>query len=68
MFVVSILDDGDERNFVATGLRVTHGDILIEAGGAQHLFKLGDVIDILPIDVQAPEIAKSPAFRSSHVN
>ena len=63
MFVVSIIDYGDERNFVATDLRVDHGDILIEAGGVRHLFRLADVIDIVPIGKERVEIARSPAFR-----
>ncbi|WP_156408921.1 hypothetical protein [Rhizobium sp. Root708] len=64
MFVVSILDDGDERNFVATDIRISTDDIVIEAGGDRHLFRLIDVIDILPIGTIAPSVSRSPSFRS----
>lgn len=64
MFVVSIVDDGDERNFVATDIRISTDDILIEAGGERHLFRLVDVIDILEIGTLASPVSRSPSFRS----
>ncbi len=64
MFVVSVFDDGDERNFVAKDIRVTYDDIVIETGGARYLFKLVDVIDIIPVGTLASTVSRSPSFRS----
>jgi hypothetical protein len=68
VFVVSVLDDGDERNFVATDLRMVCDDVLINASGVQHLFRLKDVIDIVPVGEKPSAIPKSPAYRSRLVS
>jgi len=68
VFVVSVIDDGEERNFVATDLRVTLDDVLIQAGGVCHLFRLVDLIDVLPIGKEPSSVARSPSFRNRRVN
>ena len=64
MFVVSILDDGDERKFVTRDIRICADDVVIEAGGERHLFRLVDVIDIMQIGTLASPVSRSPSFRS----
>ncbi len=49
MFVVSIMDRGDERNFLATELRLNDDMAFVDCGGVTHVFKVVDVIDIIPV-------------------
>lgn len=62
MFVVSVIDDGDERNFVATSFRMVCGDVLIEASGVQHLFRLEDVIEVVPVGDPRSGMSNSPTY------
>jgi len=50
LFIVSVLDEGEERNFVAVALNISGGEIHIDVGGVEHHFKLIDLIDILSVE------------------
>jgi hypothetical protein len=50
MFVLSILDGSDERNFLTTGVRVDKGHLLAEIGDVTHKFRICDVIDLILVD------------------
>ncbi|NKM88031.1 hypothetical protein GFL54_27795 [Rhizobium laguerreae] len=47
MFVLSVLDDGGERNFVTTSVRVEDGRIFAVVGDATRRFQIEDVIDLV---------------------
>ena len=47
---MSVLDNGEERNFVAVALHISGGEIHIDVGGVEHHFKLVDLIDILSVE------------------
>jgi hypothetical protein len=49
MFVVSILEGGDERNFLATGLTFQGEFVFIDAAGVKHRFRRADISEILPV-------------------
>ncbi len=67
MFVVSIIDNGDERNFVVTDVRVREIDVVVNAGGVEHVFRLADIIDILPIGVSQRDV-KALSLRSRRLH
>ncbi len=50
MFVVSVFDDGNERNFIASGIKVIGRILHAEISGVTKSFSLSDVVDILPIE------------------
>jgi hypothetical protein len=50
MFVVSVFDDGNERNFIASGIKVIGRILHAEIAGVTKSFSLSDVVDILPIE------------------
>jgi hypothetical protein len=68
VFILSVIDDGGARNVAATDLRVNHDDVLIEASGVTHLFRLVDVIDIIPLGDEKSNVPKSSDFRSRRVS
>jgi hypothetical protein len=49
MFVVSIMDNGNERNFVATDFRLHLSTVIIAVGAAEHVFPISDVIEVVPV-------------------
>jgi hypothetical protein len=49
MFVVSISNNGQERNLVANEVHLTDGRIIIQAGGQRHVFPVLGLINILAI-------------------
>lgn len=64
MFVVSVFDDGNERNFIASGIRVIGRILHAEIAGVTKSFSLGDVVDILPIERKHDHGATSIAIPS----
>ncbi|MDE1157309.1 MAG: hypothetical protein PW791_03325 [Neorhizobium sp.] len=60
MFVVSVFDDGNERNFIASGIKVIGRILHAEIAGATKSFDLSDVVDILPVE----RMAEQPPARS----
>jgi len=59
MFVVSIIDDGHERNLVATKIQMESGSLVVHAGGKRHVFPVGSLIEISAIE-EAREWASWP--------
>jgi hypothetical protein len=65
MFVLSVFDDGGERNFVTTNPRVDDGRIFAVVGSATRQFEFGAVIDLMLIGVQIMhEMACEPRANS----
>jgi len=52
MFVVSIVDDGQERNLVATKVWMEDGIVVVQAGGKRHAFPASSLIEIMAIEKQ----------------
>ncbi len=50
MFVISIDDHGDERNFLATSFNIDRGVVIATICGMKRKFDAADVIDILPVE------------------
>ena len=50
MFVISVWDDGSERNFVAMGVRMESGMAIIDCGGQVISYPIASVINIIPVD------------------
>ncbi|TDW21170.1 hypothetical protein EV128_122139 [Rhizobium azibense] len=49
MFVVSLFEGEDERNFLATGLTFQGEHVFIDAAGVKHQFRRADIFEILPV-------------------
>ncbi len=54
MFVLSVLDNGDERNFVTEEIRILDGRALAVIGETSQSFEIDDVIDLVLVG-NAPE-------------
>lgn len=65
MFVVSVNDNGEERNLVASYVRVVDDFILVQAGGVSHAFPVATLMDIVAVDA-VTEISK-PAYSQKTV-
>jgi len=50
MFVISVWDNGNERNFVAIGVRMESGMAFIDCGGHVISYPIASVINIVPVD------------------
>lgn len=50
MFVVSVVDDGQERNLVATKVWMEDGVVVVQAGGKQHAFPASSLVEIMAIE------------------
>jgi hypothetical protein len=50
MFFISIDDNGDERNFLATSFNIDRGTVIATICGVKRRFSATDVIDILPVE------------------
>jgi hypothetical protein len=59
MFVLSVLDGSNERNFLTTSVRVDNGHLLAEIGDATHRFRIGDVIDLVLVECRASNLQTS---------
>jgi hypothetical protein len=58
MFVVSIDDQGEERNFLATSFNIFAGAVVATICGQTRMFNAADVIDILPVEPLSPRNAR----------
>ncbi|WP_160004987.1 hypothetical protein [Rhizobium sp. 18055] len=63
MFVISIDDHGDERNFLATSFNIDRGIVVATICGQARKFNAADVIDILPVKPLSP---RNDQFIASH--
>lgn len=63
MFVISIDDHGDERNFLATSFNIDRGVVIATICGQKRKFHAADVIDILPVE---PLSASNDRFIDKH--
>ena len=52
-FVVSVLDNGHERNFVAHELRLKSDNLEFPIGKATHSFKMSNILDLAIVDLEA---------------
>ena len=66
MYVVSVLDNGDQRTFVSENLKILDRIVYATICGSSKQFLLADVLDIVPVDAMP---AKNASLRNmtSHV-
>ena len=50
MYVVSVLDNGDQRTFVSENLKVVDRIVYATICGSSKQFLLADVVDIVPVE------------------
>jgi len=50
MYVVSVLDNGDQRTFVSENLKILDRIVYATICGASKQFLLADILDIVPVD------------------
>ncbi|WP_074066486.1 hypothetical protein [Rhizobium gallicum] len=50
MFVVSIDDDGEERNFLATNIEFGVGVVSADICGRRKVFRSWEIIDVVSVD------------------
>ena len=68
MFVISVWDNGNERNFVAIGVRMESGMAIIDCGGQVISYPIASVIDIVPIDDVESEDRITTGLRGTRLN
>jgi hypothetical protein len=56
MFVISVNDNGEERNLVASHVRVVDSFLLVKAGAASHAFPVETLIDIIAVDAASANL------------
>jgi hypothetical protein len=56
MYVVSVLDNGDQRTFVSESLKILDRIVYANICGAPKEFLLSEVVDIVPVDAQPVKI------------
>lgn len=61
MYVVSVLDNGDQRTFVSENLKILDRIVYATICGASKQFLLADILDIVPVEAMA---AKTPSARN----
>lgn len=61
MYVVSVLDNGDQRTFVSESLKVLDRIVYATICGSAKQFQLSEVIDIVPVGAAA---TKTPTTRN----
>jgi hypothetical protein len=68
MFVVSVLDHGQERNIVATEVVLIDARLTIVSGDQQYEFSAKDLVQIIPVDKGAvrTDTALPEASRTIH--
>ena len=52
MYVVSVLDNGDQRTFVSESLKILDRIVYATICGTQKQFLLSEVLDIVPVDAK----------------
>ena len=68
MFVLSILDKGDERNFLTSDVKLEGRYLVATVGMTSQRFAIADVIDIVLVDCSIEPAAPVKHCRSSSVN
>jgi hypothetical protein len=68
MFVVSVLDQGDERNFVVIEVRLEDNFVFFEAGSRKLRYRIADLLDVVPVEVESQRTSRWTLQRSSVVN
>jgi hypothetical protein len=57
MYVVSVLDNGDQRTFVSESLKVLDRVVYATISGSEKRFLLSEVIDIVPVGAAPGKMA-----------
>jgi hypothetical protein len=68
MFVVSVLDNGDERNFVATDVYVEANCIVFAVSGRTLRYGVADLLDVVPVERESDRSPRWASQRSARVN
>ncbi|MFB9949091.1 hypothetical protein ACFFP0_09550 [Rhizobium puerariae] len=66
MYVVSVLDKGDQRTFLSENLKIIDRIVYATISGVPKEFMLSEIIDIVPVDAK-PEKEPTARLRSRHV-
>lgn len=61
MYVVSVLDNGDQRTFVSESLKILDRIVYATICGSPKQFLLSEVVDIVPVDAKP---TKAPTTRN----
>jgi hypothetical protein len=61
MYVVSVLDNGDQRTFVSENLKILDRVVYATICGSSKQFLLADILDIVPVDAMP---AKAQSMRN----
>jgi hypothetical protein len=61
MYVVSVLDNGDQRTFVSENLKILDRIVYATICGTSKQFLLADILDIVPVDAMP---TKTPSARN----
>ncbi|MGK6313990.1 hypothetical protein [Neorhizobium sp. DT-125] len=61
MYVVSVLDNGDQRTFVSEKLKILDRIVYATICGTSKQFSLSEVLDIVPVDAAPP---RTPVIRN----
>lgn len=56
LFVLSVLDNGDERTFVTDEVRLVGDNLVVLLGETAQSFKMGDVVDFALVDLAADRV------------
>jgi hypothetical protein len=62
MYVVSVLDNGDQRTFVSENLKILNRIVYATICGASKEFLLADILDIVPVEAMP---TKTPTTRNT---
>ncbi len=68
MFVLSVLDKGDERNFITSDVKLEGRYLVATVGSTAQRFAISDVIDIVLVDCPPEPVGPVKHCRSSSVN
>jgi hypothetical protein len=68
MFVLAILEEGQERNFRTSDIKLENGHILAVVGSTEHRFPVRDVINLVVIEHIEEFAPATTAVRSAAVN
>lgn len=64
MYVVSVLDNGDQRTFVSESLKVLDRVVYATISGSEKRFLLSEVIDIVPVGSAPAKVAAKVAAKA----
>lgn len=60
LFVLSVLDNGDERTFVTDEVRLVGDNLVALLGETAQSFKMDDVVDLALVDLAAVHCRSEP--------